>query len=92
MVVAVWLARTQRPNAAVGRFSQWTMVCFVLQLLLGGLNVALKAPVWIQLLHLLTSDLIWISLVLLSASALAQPSQVVNDATRQGTKSLLHGT
>lgn len=41
------------------------------QLGLGFLNVLLLAPVWMQLLHLLVADLLWIVLVLLGASALA---------------------
>ncbi len=34
------------------------------QLLAGVMNVLLLAPVWMQILHLLTADLIWIGLVL----------------------------
>jgi heme a synthase len=42
-----------------------------LQIGLGSLNVLLLAPVWLQLVHLLAADLLWIALVLLAASALA---------------------
>jgi heme A synthase len=45
-----------------------------LQLLLGALNVLLLAPVWMQLLHLLVADLVWIVLVLLGASVLGRPA------------------
>ena len=45
----------------------------MLQLLLGALNVSLKAPVWLQIVHLLVTSLIWILLVLLAAAALGQP-------------------
>ncbi|HEX9917793.1 MAG TPA: COX15/CtaA family protein [Pyrinomonadaceae bacterium] len=45
---------------------------FLLQLGAGILNVALLAPVWLQLTHLLLADFFWIALVLNSASALAQ--------------------
>jgi hypothetical protein len=38
-------------------------------------NVWLMAPVWMQLLHLLLADGLWISLVLLAAAALA-PGEV----------------
>ena len=40
--------------------------------MLGALNVALKAPVWLQLVHLFMSNLIWITLVLLAADTLAE--------------------
>jgi cytochrome c oxidase assembly protein subunit 15 len=46
-------------------------------LVVGALNVALLAPVGIQLVHLLTSDLIWIMLVLLTVSALARSPRSV---------------
>jgi heme a synthase len=42
-----------------------------LQAALGGLNVVLLAPVWLQLVHLLVADLLWIAVVLLGATALA---------------------
>lgn len=41
------------------------------QVVLGFVNVWLLAPVWMQLTHLLVADLLWITLVLLTASALA---------------------
>jgi heme A synthase len=43
---------------------------FVIQLLAGIINLALLAPVWMQLVHLLLADLVWIALVLLTANAL----------------------
>ncbi len=36
----------------------------------GGANVLLLAPIWLQLVHLLLADLLWIALVLLAAQAL----------------------
>jgi heme A synthase len=42
----------------------------------GTLNVALLAPVWMQLVHLGLADLVWIALVLLGAAALRRsPSE-----------------
>jgi len=43
------------------------------QLALGFLNVLLLAPVWLQLVHLLVADAIWIAYVLLAADLLAAP-------------------
>ena len=42
---------------------------------IGGVNVWLKAPVWIQLVHLLMADIVWVAAVLLTAAAFA-PSVV----------------
>jgi heme A synthase len=45
---------------------------FALQLGVGVANVWLLAPVWMQVVHLLLTDLLWIAMVLLSASALSE--------------------
>jgi heme A synthase len=44
-----------------------------LMLMTGALNIALGVPVWMQLLHLLLADTLWISYVLVSAQALQAP-------------------
>jgi heme A synthase len=40
-----------------------------LQLMAGLVNFLLQAPVWMQIVHLLIADLLWIALVLLCAAA-----------------------
>lgn len=68
-----------RPDPAIERFARATMLLFAVQLVAGAVNVALLAPVWMQLLHLLLADLVWITLVLLAASALShQPVRVAS--------------
>lgn len=56
------------------RLAQFVLIVFIIQLILGSLNVFLLAPVWMQLIHLLVSDLIWIGLILLSASVFSDKS------------------
>jgi cytochrome c oxidase assembly protein subunit 15 len=41
------------------------------ELVLGPINVALLAPVWLQIVHLAVADLTWVTLVLLAASILS---------------------
>jgi heme a synthase len=77
----LFLARSvvqRAPTPTVRRFGIALVVLFLAQILGGGLNVTLKAPVAMQLIHLLMADLVWMALVLLSAEALAssQPSPV----------------
>jgi heme A synthase len=45
------------------------------QLGAGAVNLLLHAPIWLQLLHLLLSDLVWIALVLLGCAALQPPAR-----------------
>lgn len=61
-------AVTRRPSTK--RFGLAVLGAVVTQLGLGLANVFLLAPVWLQLLHLLVADLLWVALVLLGASAL----------------------
>jgi cytochrome c oxidase assembly protein subunit 15 len=52
----------------------WTVSSLALLQLGGGLlNVALLAPVWMQIVHLLLADLLWIAFVLLAVRALSLP-------------------
>ncbi len=48
------------------------VVLVAVQLAAGLLNVWLLAPVWMQLVHLLLADAVWIVLVLVAASALSE--------------------
>ncbi|MEM7535511.1 MAG: COX15/CtaA family protein [Chloroflexota bacterium] len=79
--LAVWSvgqsSQTIEQNSLIETARQYgrgISIIYVVQLLLGGLNVYLKAPVWLQLVHLLMSDLIWIGLILMAASALSTPA------------------
>jgi heme A synthase len=60
------------PRPRVRRRARGVVALWIGQLLLGAANVSLLAPVSLQLLHLLLSDLIWIALVLLIATTLAE--------------------
>ena len=53
---------------------------YVTQIILGLINVALLAPVWMQIIHLLVSNLVWIAFILLTAVGLS--SGVPVSATR----------
>ncbi len=56
------------------RRAAWTVPLLALAQLAAGLaNVALLAPVWMQLVHLLLADLLWIAFVLLAARSLVLP-------------------
>jgi heme A synthase len=49
--------------------ARWTAGLVVAQIVAGVLNVVLLAPVWMQIVHLLLADLLWISAVLLAAAS-----------------------
>jgi heme A synthase len=53
------------------RLARMVIVLSGLQVLAGLTNVILLAPIWLQLVHLLLADGVWIALVLLGAQALS---------------------
>lgn len=63
----------KRPQPA-RRYATALNVMVIVQLLAGSLNMVLHAPVWMQLVHLLLADLVWISLMLTGNAALAGTS------------------
>ncbi|HEY8105505.1 MAG TPA: COX15/CtaA family protein, partial [Gemmatimonadales bacterium] len=61
----------RRDDPRLGRCARALGTLIVLQWLVGMANIALLAPIWLQLAHLLLADAVWITLVLLAAVALA---------------------
>ena len=56
-------SRTPRLRALSG----WLFALVVTEIIAGGVSVLLGAPVWMQLIHLLVADLVWITLVLFAS-------------------------
>jgi heme A synthase len=65
-----WYSQRVRPSPETRRLSLLLAGLFVLQLVLGALNVLLQAPIPMQIMHLLLADGVWIALVLLTAAYL----------------------
>ena len=63
----------QRPDGRTAYFARMIKALVAVQLVAGFVNVLLLAPVWMQVLHLLLADLLWIATILMSAEALSQP-------------------
>jgi heme A synthase len=74
-VYLLWLALyvgRAAPNDAARRLAGWTSGLVIAQWLAGMVNVLLRAPVWMQLIHLFLADAIWIVFVLWAAAALGE--------------------
>ena len=67
------LLNAEHADPTVTRLSRLVAIFVIAQLAVGFVNVMLLAPVWMQVVHLLMADLVWLSLVLLSASVAAVP-------------------
>lgn len=66
--VAITILRS-KPLATLARITLFVLVVTLAQLGAGAINLALLAPIGMQILHLLLADLVWISLVLLGVEA-----------------------
>ena len=68
----IWLAAAMLRQGGPGRIRKLGLTLgslVLLQIAVGLLNVALLAPVWMQLLHLLIADLTWLVLMWLALSS-----------------------
>lgn len=82
MVIISIAAMLLRPHVWTRRFTLALVALVVVQLLLGLLNVALLAPIWLQLVHLLLADAVWIVLVL-NANTVLEPNAPAQEFAAQ---------
>ncbi len=68
--VTLWARRRGAENNRVQTLTAALFALYGMQIFAGILNVALLAPVWMQLVHLLLADLVWVAFVLLGAVTL----------------------
>jgi len=69
VIFLAYVLNRTRSGEAVGRLVAILTTLVIVELVAGAINVALLAPVWMQLLHLLLACLVWISLFLLGTAA-----------------------
>ncbi len=70
VLLALRLVLPADPPHPARRMATQVLWLTVVQLACGALNVWLKAPIWMQLVHLLLADLVWIAFVLMAAITL----------------------
>lgn len=66
----LWFAgkiKSETTDPVLTRLSSGLSISVVIQLAAGVLNVFLLAPVWLQIVHLLLADLLWILLISIAA-------------------------
>ena len=71
LILALQLGKRGLFDKATGRLARCVAVLVGVQIAVGVVNVLLLAPVWMQIVHLLLADLLWIAFVLMGASVLA---------------------
>ena len=79
-VAAGGLATMIRPDPVVRRAAVVLAAVFVLQIGCGFLNLLLLAPTWMQMVHLLMADVVWMALVITAATVLRPAGEVAIEA------------
>ncbi len=69
-----WRVRKNAPQPIIMKLSLCLNSLVAIQLTAGAANLLLLAPIWMQLVHLMLSNFMWIILVLLAVTVLPQPS------------------
>ncbi len=77
LLAAARAALLARPDARVRRAAVAIAALVAIEIVAGVSNVLLLAPVWLQLVHLLLADLLWLGLVLLASATLAPGGEPV---------------
>jgi cytochrome c oxidase assembly protein subunit 15 len=83
---AVFVARDEDHR----KLGVWLAGLLVCQFLLGGLDVLLRAPVWMQVLHLAGADAFWCVLVVLTFSLTVVAAEHSRPSTSSGQAPGLH--
>ncbi len=71
LLAAARSALAARPDARVRRAAIAIAGLVAVEIVAGVSNVLLLAPIWLQIVHLLLADLLWLGLVLLASATLA---------------------
>jgi cytochrome c oxidase assembly protein subunit 15 len=80
-VLLIWLlvhASRRRAHWDNRRISVLVLVLLGVVYTLGILDVALLAPLWLQIAHLLGADVLWASLVVLTARCTLEPKEAIS--------------
>ena len=89
VVAALWLLWCAHRLGSSGggtrlrRSTLWLRIAVYAQVAAGLLNLALLAPILMQLLHLLLAQLVWVAFVLFASHVVAFQRQTISPATTQ---------
>lgn len=78
VAVQAVMDRQKRPEVAL--WARWTAGLVIAQVAAGVVNILLSAPGWLQIIHLLLANGLWIALIFLSLSASSSVVQQSVDA------------
>ncbi len=77
LMALTWVIRFRDVTQLVDRWAGFTLAFVIAQTLIGVINIMLAAPGWIQLVHLLFAQFVWIAVLFLTLATMTP------EATRQ---------
>ncbi len=72
--LAARLKLQAKENLQINRWANVLTILILIQFASGAVTLLMRAPILMQIIHLLLADLLWIAFILLSANVLAQQS------------------
>lgn len=83
-IIVAAMARHLRPSRGTAFWSSGVFIVSAVQIGVGSLNVWLRAPLVMQVIHLLLADAVWVVMLCLSASALTSSVVAIEDVDFSG--------
>jgi heme A synthase len=82
--LAVWISVTSQITQAV-KMARAVIGIYITQIILGFINLFLLAPGWMQIIHLLVADVLWVHLVMLAVATLSTvPGKIQESIEKSG--------
>ncbi len=72
IIVMTWNFVHKNSAKRIKKFAYFITCIIVVQILCGFINIVLLAPVWMQIVHLLTGDIVWVACILFCNEVLAE--------------------
>lgn len=80
LVLIASLINHLRPSPLVKKLSHLAVIGYGVQILVGVLNIFLKAPDMLSIVHLLLADAVWLSVIVWAMAAAGEPVPVIESA------------
>jgi heme A synthase len=74
-VLSCWKITPKNSSPIQLKLCKFVTIIVILQIGIGFLNIVLLAPIFMQLIHLLVADLLWIVAILFFNTALSEKQQ-----------------
>ncbi|WP_158542305.1 COX15/CtaA family protein [Lujinxingia litoralis] len=73
LLVVCWVVKLREPSARAVFWANVLLELVIAQTMVGVINILLSAPGWVQLVHLLAAQIVWIATLFLTSTLLVKP-------------------